>query len=396
MGRAARPPVFMAPEESVTKRPAKPEDYGPPAYLNWLAMREGRLLNYAFECPLYSDAHITGETKHGPYLFLNAVPAPHEGGVQPTLVLRCDWYLHPSLPTWEKTEADCYHGGSQPEEIAALASLAMGVRLRAGDISREFMLGGDPKGVPRAWTTQAPPVLLSGAQWHRWVLPSVAEGSHPVRALSILDGLPELDSADAVSLVRAARSYQDALWLAESEPALAWLLLVSALETAANHWRSQNEEPLARLQASKPELFKYLEAQVSSEALNRVAEGVADSLGVTKKFVDFVMTFRPLEPKERPRVGRIDWSDESLRQIVRMVYRYRSNALHDGKPFPAPMCDAPYREQQRPAEKPMGLAASEAGGTWVAKDIPILLHTFEYIARHALLNWWRSLHPNKA
>jgi hypothetical protein len=31
------------------------------------------------------------------------------------------------------------------------------------------------------------------------------------------------------------------------------------------------------------------------------------------------------------------------------------------------------------------------GGVWKAEDVPILLNTFEYIARNVLLNWWASL-----
>ena len=64
-------------------------------------------------------------------------------------------------------------------------------------------------------------------------------------------------------------------------------------------------------------------------------------------------------------------------------------------PFPAPMCDPPYRHEtwQGVAEKPIGLATSVAGGTWLAKDTPMLLHTFEYIARNALTKWWTSIAP---
>ena len=38
---------------------------------------------------------------------------------------------------------------------------------------------------------------------------------------------------------------------------------------------------------------------------------------------------------------------------------------------------------------------STGGGTWLAKDIPILFHTFEYMARHALLKWWREGTPEQ-
>lgn len=43
------------------------------------------------------------------------------------------------------------------------------------------------------------------------------------------------------------------------------------------------------------------------------------------------------------------------------------------------------------AERPIGLATSVGSGTWLAKDTPMLLHTFEYIARNALIAWWTSM-----
>jgi hypothetical protein len=57
------------------------------------------------------------------------------------------------------------------------------------------------------------------------------------------------------------------------------------------------------------------------------------------------------------------------------------------------MSDAPYQfeSDSPPAEIPIGLAASTKGGVWTAKDLPMLIHTFEYIVRGALLNWWRSV-----
>ena len=73
---------------------------------------------------------------------------------------------------------------------------------------------------------------------------------------------------------------------------------------------------------------------------------------------------------------------------------YRSEALHGGTPFPAPMCAPAGRSS---ADGPLievgteGLAVTTEGGYWVAKDLPINLPTFHYLARGALLRWWDSL-----
>jgi hypothetical protein len=127
-----------------------------------------------------------------------------------------------------------------------------------------------------------------------------------------------------------------------------------------------------------------------------VANDFADSFGATRKFIDFVMKFRPPEPADRPPWGGIDWSDESMKKILKMVYSYRSKALHAGKPFPAPMSEPPYTEGGWVAttEKPHG-HTSMSGGVWLESDIPILLNTFEYITRETLLNWWRAEAPRE-
>src|ERR1700731_2692572 len=94
--------------------------------------------------------------------------------------------------------------------------------------------------------------------------------------------------AAALTLIRCARLYQDALWMAESQPALAWLLLVSALETGAVYWRSGKEDVIVRVRTENTELYDDL-AKLDSTMPRRVAEAFKDSFGVTKKFVDFVL-----------------------------------------------------------------------------------------------------------
>jgi hypothetical protein len=47
------------------------------------------------------------------------------------------------------------------------------------------------------------------------------------------------------------------------------------------------------------------------------------------------------------------------------------------------------------AERPICSAAQVYGATWTGDDIPILLHTFEYIVRESLPEWWRSMLPGE-
>jgi hypothetical protein len=363
---------------------------------NWLCVNESQPCMATVEYPLFTDARVIGEVTQGPFEFINTVPQWEQGVVKPAIILRINQHFEPPKPNMSKTDAELYHGGSFPDEIGALSSLAIGARVRAGTLTRYFD-GGDPKGRPVEWDRRpTPQLLLRNPSDGGWVLPSAVEGTHSLDNLSVLTVLTSLSAAAAIALIRAARLYQDALWLVESETALAWLMLVSAVETASDHWQKEKGTPAERLRASKAELHDYL-FSLGAEVPQKVAEHIIDSLGVTKKFVDFLMNFKPSAPSARPPDWcQHPWDDNSLRRTINRIYKYRSLALHEGRPFPAPMCDPPRfldKGWVARTEVPFGAAVSTRGGTWLKEDVPILFHTFEYLARNALLKWWQGGTP---
>jgi hypothetical protein len=361
----------------------------PPSIANWLAFQINEPWLATDEFPLFTDAWITGEFEAGPYLFINTV-ALKSSTARPGIVLRYAMHKAWEYPNFEKTKAGLYHGGSPQQELAALASLVLGIRLRAGHSTRRFEPNSDPLGRPTELGNRPAPYFQLPDSRN---LPSAADGQHPLAALQVFDSLLRLSQREACAIVRAARLYQDALWLAESEPELTWILLVSALETAANEWEKNKRDEIARLRDAKPELWDYLDSLKDSSILSKVAEYIADSLGITRQFVTFVLRFLPEPPGLRPpEWAQFKWEPNQLKKALTTIYSYRSKALHDGRPFPPPMCNAPRLDSswQAPAEKMVGQATSERGGVWLQKDIPMNLHLFEYIARNVLLNWWQE------
>lgn len=348
------------------------------------------------EFPFFSDAHITGEQTNGfgPYQFLNTVPFTElPGEVSAAVILRVAVHLDQYRPQMTKTDASLYHGGTLVDEIAALMSLAMGIRVRAGGESRRFECGQDPLGHPTL--REKPPIPIVCVRNHRPILPDVT-GTHSMDELELLKSIPNVACERYVNLVRAARFYQDALWTAEAEPNIAWLMLVSAIEIGANDLFQTEATQVQRLQEWRPELGELLAEAGGHRHLEQVAAIIANCFGATKKFLDFTLRHMPPEPDRRPAAEwfRLNWSRSEIKKVLNKVYEYRSNALHGGIPFPAPMLNppSPSDETSIPSEVPfMGLAAHTRGGTWLPKDCPINLHCFHYIARHVLLNWWRSL-----
>jgi hypothetical protein len=134
----AEPPTAGDPtpeETGVTARPG--EMWG---WANWRAFKAGHPTLGAIEAGLYTDAEVRGHVTEGlgPYQLLNTVPAPVlPGGAEPAVILRIDQHIDPSpsLRDWERN-VDAYHGGTLADELASLISLAIGVRLEAGDLTR--------------------------------------------------------------------------------------------------------------------------------------------------------------------------------------------------------------------------------------------------------------------
>ncbi len=284
-----------------------------------------------------------------------------------------------------------YHGGALSDEVAALAALAIGARVEAGPTTRQFSTG-DSRGRPIAYAGHQPPILPRGDGRVR--LPGM-QGSRFLGDLQWLGDWVDRDPRDEIALIRSARLYQEALWICDAEPELAWLLLVSAVETVADRWHSVKVSKVDRLRDAKPRVVQLLEENCPS-ILAGIADELADSVGSTRKFVEFALHFLPPAPTIRPPEGfQIEWEPVAFAKMLRTIYNYRSKALHTGVPFPAPMCEAPINVS--PAlgicERPLGLATSTMSAVWLQKDTPMLLHIFAYVTREALKAWWSALKP---
>lgn len=367
-------------KENNLPRPSR----GPSVYDNWLASKSRTEGLEAFEFPLFTDAHVVGNAVSiGPYLFLNSV-ATGRTPMKPALFVRVEVHIDNDLVPMDATDFTTYHGGEITDELAALASLALGRRMKAGTITRRFHdRYGDNRGLPCADEGYG---QLTFVQRGGLILPS-ARLAASLADIEPLRALPTLPPATVVSLLRAARLYQESIWLCEADGAIAWLLMVSAIEAAARDFAS-DDDPISRLRNAKPDIVETIENKCS-DLLAPIAEEFAPTLGATKRFVDFLVRYLPPQPTVRPS-QEVSWTNTNLRRIFKTIYDYRSKALHAGIPFPAPMWMPPDKRSGPYDECPSALATSTMGGVWLAKDTPMHFHLFEYIARGAILNWLRA------
>lgn len=370
----------------------KAKDIGSHLYENLVAAQAGAESLGTFEVTLLTDAWVTGEHHVPPYVFLNTVPIGEMDAVKPAMVLRIShhWDLVLPSPADRKTDSARYHKGWLDDEVASVASLVLGIRIQADAITREFRVGDVVEGRP-CYHRKGRVLSIPSSSALR--LPNL-KGPVSLSDLDLIGSISKLSPAQSVALVKASRLYQQALWLAELEPGDAWLMLVSAIETVSSCWKNDLKTPVEQLETDNEELAQYLRSKGDEVLLQDVASILQGKNRVKAKFVDFLLTFLPPPPGDRPPPPfQLPWDEDFMRRAFAQIYGHRSKALHDGVGFPYPMTEHPSKLD--PAwlvgvERPSGISTSTLNATWDHKECPMLLHIFVYIVRRAVLAWWRS------
>ncbi|MCQ4196311.1 hypothetical protein [Streptomyces parvulus] len=362
----------------------------PWSWLNWEQFNQGRRSVQAAEYLIYTDAWVNRtEISTGPIHLTLGTAFPDQGHIAPAVTLRIDDHLPEfDVQPMEKTDTAGWLNLTIDDELACLMSLITGSRMRAGGMSREFKEGEDPRGTAHYYLHRAPdwtPLAIRNP-----IYPG-ANSAATEEMEAWLNRYPALTREDSVALVRAARQFRDALWVAESDPELSWLFLVSALEGPAGRSAiTAEEDPVKIFATEMPSLAEELQSKGGDDLLASVAQQLLPIVKATNRFLNFVTEYAPNPPTGRPpEYAQVPW--EKLRKKVAQVYSYRSKRLHEGVPFPNPMCDRPLESIPVPDEVPTMRAAAKGNAAWVAKDIPMHLHMFGYIARGCLLNWWAEI-----
>jgi hypothetical protein len=313
---------------------------GSPVYENWQTHRSGETSGTLFEFPLYSDSDGIPEMRShlGPYQVLRSLREVPVLQDCPALILRITSHV------WTEHGQT---GSSIPDEFASLLSLLSGTRLAAGgNYTRRWGFNDDPLGQPiythDTLIVPKSPLLMSYS-----VLPQLSKR----RGLdqSLLRGFPDLSASQSLVVTKAARLYQTALWYAETQQEYSWLMLVSAIETAAAFWQRHRLSPEEQLGELRPTLRDLLLSAGGKELLEAAAAELADYMGATRKFVSFVTNFAP------EHIAGMEQPERALREI----YAARSKALHSGVAIP--------------------------------RKLPLTLEGFEQVTRDSLIHWWKSL-----
>jgi hypothetical protein len=375
-----------------TRRTA-PDQPGPWAWENARARLEERPAWGALEIACYTDLserRLTGIAASGPYMALapyssyNLLPHDRAGRPRIGLMLRSELHLarHVDMfvdEQWESLDADLIPGGNGADELGALVSLALGIRLRAGGIARSFELPGNMLGYPHEID---PPPYLPEPKSGITLLPYTGGFLHfgneiDLAGLNLLDCYPYLLPEEARALVASALAYQEAIWVADGDPRQAWLRLVTAVEAVTQLVPDRPAQE--RLKIAHPDIWARAAATGDIEFVEMLAVKLADQSRATAKFLKFLESFRPPAPPRRPTYGRLDW--KKLGKQLSDIYSYRSADLHGKAAFPTEMCMPRHVSANR--------LAPEIGAVINGRE-QMSLQVFEYIVRGSLQKWCRS------
>ncbi len=372
---------------------------------NWLNYQKNRKTERAVECVLYSDSLVVGEIEDlcGPYQFINLISFSSYKGlghILPVIVLRVYYDEISSNEETKKTKGNpLYHGGTFIDEIVSIASLFLGIRLKASEPTREFLnLDNDKMGRPVAYAYTPPPTL--SIQAHSPILPcAYLKNINITQELGKTREVLSLASEQQIAIIKAARLYRDALWIAESDPNTAWLFLISAIETVAQAYK-MGELPNKELFTQfYPDLCRKLKEKGHEECIPWLAEEFAPITKATHKFISFSCQFLPKEFPNRPAEDfmKIDWSQPFWESTFKTIYDYRSKALHEGIPFPLPMLGPPVPSGSSYSEKgTLGPTVETYSAKWKSADLPINLNLFAQVTREMILNWLHEIIDGKA
>lgn len=217
------------------------------------------------------------------------------------IVVRAENFLGDSVYLTGEV-VDTYHGGDLGDEISSLLSVALGIRCRSGGTIRTFgEIDDDPRGRPQEFTHRKP--YLAPWAVTRPTLPRLACTVNLADAEPFLRAYLRLGSRDATALVKAARLYEQATWVTEDDPNLAWLQLVSAIEVLADRdAESRAASPVERLTLAMPKLIAAI-APCGEEVVAAVAAMLDGIVKSTAKFLTFTDAYLPHPPAERPHVA---------------------------------------------------------------------------------------------
>lgn len=314
------------------------------------------------------DAQFVGEVEYGPYWLrlwtFGDVPA----GENRYLCLGINERIKPlATDPGQLSKKGFYHYGGVPGELVALASLFLRRRMRLGPLVRmeDRPVVGKPK------KTMINEQLAMG----RANLTDLAPWLKLTAALAPEYQLP---------FILSAKRYSRALQFIETEPDIAYMELVCAVETLA---QADIEGDISiGLEDLNPKVAEVIRKIADPKLQKELCNTMRELVGAKKKFRMFVERYTAEEfwAESKPGRGRVTCTE--LKKSIDLIHGQRSNTSHTGQDFPPTVYLPPFLGE----ETPQALMMTSAQRRWKPKDYVPHVSFFERLAQHLITNFLRA------
>lgn len=318
---------------------------------------------HKIEYEVCTDGYTVGECNFGPYYFTIWEFSYKKDGEERKLCLRIKekTYSESDSRLLSADKEGYYHGGDIADEILALSSLFLRRRFKRG---------------PKVRWDDKPMLFLKPEEW---IDKPLIIGKRKLSELpSWFESVKGLDYNLHQKFILAARLYHQAILIIEEQPDLAYLNLVSAIETLCREQKTEEVE-LHELDAGLASLVDSIE---NHELKDRIKQAILKREHlICRKFREFIIENteeRFWNYKERPKQGQVE--PDSLCELLTRIYNQRSKTLHEGQPFPPNIFIPPLMGAEIDFTKGMILS----GRIWEEKDYIPNPHFFERLVNHVL------------
>lgn len=331
---------------------------------NIKALKNEDVESHIAEYEVIADADIIGEFTYGPYYFTIWEISDKQEGEERKLCLRIqisDIAFSADDQPWKSAKrSGFYHGGGIPAELVALASLFLRRRLKPGPIVR---MDDSPRLLPKS---------------QGWIdKPLIAGQSNLAKLPEWLKLVEGLDSKYHQRFILAVRLYHQALLLIEAQPDMAYLNLVSAIETLCHDY--DVEKTITDLDHQLAELIGSIE---NGDIRSKIEQKILKRERFIKsRFVAFILDYIEenfCAEKKRPKHGQIKLVD--LPDYLERIYDQRSRTLHTGEPLPPSIFSPPMMGAEIDFSR--GIIIGEK--RWEPSDFIPYPHFFERLVNHVL------------
>lgn len=340
---------------------------------------------HRYEFEVTGDAPFVGELTYGPYYFCLWDMPPHMPGEKRLLCLRI---TGKELPTLFPTI---------PQDFISLASLFLRRRLILGPVTR---LGDRPSRFHTGFKSSSDYVDIDVVCGETETIVGETNLGDLSKWLPLTENL---EKAIYDKYILAARFYQRALEMIETATDMAYLNLVSAIETLSSDTDIGRIEIASFDRGLSDAIRKVNPPDLREEIEGRIINSIPF---IKRKFVEFIKRHVDdsfWDYRRRPEThGRVEPDD--LEGLLKNIYDQRSRTLHTGELFPeyiylsTKLTDISHldyntaikRIGRNYMEEIPGYSMTMDDRSWKAGEYIPYPHFFERLVNHVLKNYLKA------